>query len=97
MLDIRPSDLIREGWIQHDAALDRHGDPCNPMSPMATRWDMGGAILMVYQSDTKQVISIHKALRFHLGLPENALLSKWNDDDERTHQEVLDALMAVGA
>lgn len=77
---------ISQGWTRNALAMDKHGVRVNPMSAEATRWDVVGAVRAVTPTDTAAERGALDALR---RVGDIAMLSFWNDEPARTHDEVI--------
>ena len=83
------ADLIeRTGWTQMYIACDKDGDSCDPCSPAAVCFCLLGA-LDAQCSDKEHWYSAHKLLLRRIIGPS---VSLWNDDPDRTKEEVIAAL-----
>ena len=88
---MKPSELLREnGWCQHSMAISATGDEVDPKSRMAVTFCALGAIARCYSNDYSMFIE--NKLRKYLGSD----IVDWNDADERTKEEVIAALAAIG-
>ena len=74
-------------WCQGHYAFDKYGQPVNPESSHAVRWDLLGAIRRVYLQDGEARTLIYDVLVAKVGP-----LAEWNDTPGRTQNDVLTLL-----
>ena len=79
-------------WTQGIGARDINGNPVRSLSDAAARWCAMGAIDRCFPIGTPfmaiEDTGVHDLLRSATGTHD---LTNWNDDPERTHDEVMDA------
>lgn len=87
--------LIKQGWIQGEYARTNTNKPCLTTDPEASRFCLSGALMRMIANRNLSVGDyvqniIDKVLsdRFR----ESRLMSRWNDDPERTQHDVIDLL-----
>ncbi len=56
--DTKPSDLLKQGWIQRRTAVNKVGNSCSQHSDEARKWTMWGALTRCFLNDTR----LHDAL-----------------------------------
>ncbi len=80
-----------ENWTKCAAARNKNGEPVFESSPQASSFCMIGAIARCYGPDEFRefVERLVNYLRIRKGA---VLISNWNDDPARTHEEVLEVL-----
>lgn len=87
-------ETVKMGWMQGDLAENATGDPVDPLSPSAVRWCIVGALTRVegeeitFRKDTPGL----RAIQALESLLEDEILSNWNDEDDRTQEDVLSVL-----
>lgn len=89
---MKPSDLLRtpQRWTKRTYARDSKGNRIAAFAPEAEQWCVRGAIF-------KCCPDFLTALRMLRDvLPENTNVTAWNDDPNRTHDEMRAALLEAG-
>ena len=90
---MKPSELLRhKDWCQNFAATDKYGNIVGWASEDACAFCVAGAIYRCY-GDAEYSDNVTKTLRTFLGV---RYVSEWNDMSERTKDEVIAALEAIG-
>lgn len=88
-------DLLRAGWCQNTLALDRRGQFLPPQWESAVAWSLVGALYAVLGNDARddKTCDIEEklllAIRDSTGFDDVQLLADWNDQPQRTLEEVL--------
>ena len=85
-------DYIRKGWTKGLYACDKNFHECTPRSYSALRWCSSGAIQAAYTYSVAYREAVDK-LRNVIGRED---IAGWNDDPERTHEEVIAAFEKAG-
>jgi hypothetical protein len=87
-------ELVEFGWCQGADARDESGNMVHPWDPAAVSWSALGALVAVAANPDDGAVRLEE-----LGLPALALgiaansdlLQEWNDEPERTHQDIVAA------
>lgn len=87
---MKPSDFIKKGWCREELARDKDGDVTYFDAQQAVAWCAMGAIFACRDVSSHDAL---KALRSYVG---NNVIALWNDDPNRTQQEIIDAFEAIG-
>jgi hypothetical protein len=90
------SELLREagalvalGWCQHAEARTQHGAAVDIAAGNAAEWSLLGALQTVtFRDSSTSIEDLRAALTAIAELIEDPSLSDWNDDPDRTQQEV---------
>lgn len=82
---------VEQGWCQGVYAQDENGHSVESQSPQAVRWCLYGAIskaseITVIDPDT------FNFLRINFPSIQGGYFSIWNDEKERTQEDVVDLL-----
>lgn len=80
-------DYIKKGWIRYLLAANSQNKVVNPRDPEACYWCSVGAILAAYHTNTDRR-NTYKKLEKVIGTKD---IIKWNDDSNRTKEEVIKA------
>jgi len=83
-------------WTRGVFAKTPEGYACNSDCPEAACWCLSGAINRVHGGSEARYYESHKKLKAALGLGLSCDITYWNDDVNRTHAEVLDAVRRAG-
>ena len=91
--------IERKGWTQGAFARDRDGVPCPYCYSQADSFCVTGAILVVSAPHAEDFAPVGVQVLDNVVMALHGLrLSKWNDEPERTEQDVLNLLKEqVGA
>ncbi len=82
-------DLIQKGWTQNVYARDANGRMVPYGGPGAVCWCLSGALHTVTLGNPNvRFMEAHAAIKAVIGWP----MAPWNDQPERTQQDVLDAI-----
>lgn len=86
--------LLAQGWTQHHNARDKKGNPVPAWAPQATCYCLEGAIICVAEGESHStLVFAERILRKQIDeegfSPVYPSLATWNDDPERTQEEVL--------
>jgi hypothetical protein len=84
-------DYIKKGWTQGEFARDSKGDSVPSNSTAAVSWCTAGALGMAY--DVCKYMGALNKLAAVIGTRK---LSVWNDDPNRTREEVIAAFEKAG-
>ncbi len=89
-------ELIKQGWIQQHFARNAVGDVVASTSSNATCFCLVGALNRVTERDEPSRAVIKNALR-QKAFPEgnDVTLTEWNDEKDRTQNEVVQLLESV--
>lgn len=95
-------ELISSGWCQGADARDREGDAVDPWDEHAVQWSILGAIVRVLELEAEEhgevpLEELASALYAVADLIEVDSLADWNDDEQRTHAEVIETIRAAEA
>jgi len=74
-------------WTQGALARSAGGDPVDPLSEDAVAWCLVGAIMRCYS---------HSQLEVEVIVPSNLRLNEWNDQRDRTWQDVIHLVKHLG-
>jgi len=78
--------FIERGWTQGELARDKQGNAVRPEDPNAVCWCVEGAIKAAGCNEKWR--QIKEVLKEHGSFPAY----RWNDDSDRTKEEVLEML-----
>lgn len=81
-------ELIEKGWTQGCMARDSHGIYALYDSKEAVCFCITGALWRVGQGEDV-VIPLIRLMQHAAGIPEDRFISSWNDEAERTQEEVV--------
>jgi hypothetical protein len=92
--------LLRRGWCQDAEARGSDETPVDPWDERAVSWSLLGAIVATLESEARDsnevpLEELAAALHALAAIIEVDSLAAWNDDPERTQQEVLRTLAAA--
>jgi hypothetical protein len=97
---VKPSDYIRKGWTQGALAQDADGVYVYSTDPNACKWCLIGAIDASFGTVDKWQPAMDAAQKAIAELTGknigNISLSRWNDDCDRTQEEVIKLLEGIG-
>jgi hypothetical protein len=82
-------------WTKGFAARDKDGKPVWPFHESAVQWDVMGAIRLCHEG-FDAFFEACNVLRMAISGCLATRLDHWNDDTNRTHAEVLEALKKAG-
>lgn len=85
-------ELVQKGWCQKVHAKDSNGAVIYNLSDMAVLRCAYAALEYVYRAHSSKFTLITQNLRDYLNVSS---IICWNDDPERTQEEVVEALKAV--
>jgi hypothetical protein len=88
-------ELVVSGWCQGAGAQDEMGRPIEPSSAFARRWSAAGALERVWRraaGDEDEALEAFERANLALAAAVKDVPQRWNDQAERTHDEVLVAL-----
>jgi hypothetical protein len=87
-------DFVLAGWCQGAAAVDEAGRPVEASSAFARKWSVSGALARVWLRGPMDADSLEAFQRANLALAAavRGVPQDWNDAEERTLPQVLDAL-----
>lgn len=96
----RASDLIRRGWTQHAESRDAAGTAVDPWLATATCWSLLGALVAALEEQTDSgddlpLQDLADALDALALFVDSDSLADWNDDPERTQDDVMGVLNAA--
>ena len=84
-------ELVASGWTQGEAARSSDGEAVLPYSPAACAWCMLGSLQAVGAPDAALELLFEAAVAKSLGMTAGRrakILAAWNDDADRTKEEV---------
>lgn len=82
-------------WMKGQTAIDKHGIDIDPKHKEAIRWDLVGAVRKIYGGEP-DCWKKHRAIREAGGGIGEGWVCEWNDDPNRTHEEVVTLLKKAG-
>jgi hypothetical protein len=88
-------ELVLNGWCQGASAKDEHKQPTEPSSAFARQWSAPGALTRVWQRSSDPfgpALEAFQAANLALASVVHAVPQVWNDAEDRTQRQVLDAL-----
>ena len=88
-------DLVLSGWCQGASARDEYKRPTEPSSAFARQWSAPGALTRVWQRSSDPfgpALEAFQAANLALASVVHAVPQVWNDAEDRTQWQVLDAL-----
>jgi hypothetical protein len=99
-LNMSGSELLREagalvalGWCQHAEARTQHGAAVDIAAGNAAEWSLLGALQTVtFRDSSTSIEDLREALTAIAEVIDDPSLSDWNDDPDRTQEEVTDML-----
>ena len=84
-------------WIKDDLANTEAGLKTQPGSPYAVKWCLVGALTKA-SMPYSNMECLWDAMTLLKDITGASLLTQWNDDKERTHEDVMDAFdKAIGS
>lgn len=87
--------LVANGWCQGSYTRDSHGTPSH-FSRTSASWCIQGSVIEACRlSDSNMTEEVLDLLREAIGLEHWDLISKWNDEKDRTQEEVLQVFDAA--
>jgi hypothetical protein len=93
---VRARELVAYGWCQGADARDQRGAPVPPWSDEARRWSLLGALVAAVDLPAEPGAGVLGPLRRALAalaeIVEEPLLATWNDDPERSQEDVVGTL-----
>jgi hypothetical protein len=88
-------ELVLSGWCQGASARDEYNQPTEPSSAFARKWSAPGALTRVWQRSSDPfgpALEAFQAANLALASVVRAVPQAWNDAEDRTQWQVLDAL-----
>jgi hypothetical protein len=88
-------ELVLSGWCQGASARDEFGQPTEPSSAIARRWSAPGALTRVWKRSSDPfgpAVEAFQAANLALAGVVGAVPQEWNDAEDRTQWQVLDAI-----
>jgi hypothetical protein len=88
-------ELVLSGWCQGASARDEYKQPTEPSSALARQWSAPGALTRVWQRSSDPfgpALEAFQAANLALASVVHAVPQVWNDAEDRTQRQVLDAL-----
>lgn len=88
-------ELVLSGWCQGASARDEFGQPTEPASAFARQWSAPGALTRVWQRSPDPfgpALEAFQEANLALAAVVHAVPQEWNDADDRTQWQVLDAI-----
>lgn len=86
-------------WCKDALATNIDNDIVDPNSPTATRWCLAGAIFKCYpperRNEIEQRIRIRIGMSFNLRSGDKVPISLWNDDKDRTFEQIKDLIESL--
>lgn len=80
-------------WTKGCKARSEFNEPVLPSDPLAVKWSLTGAVIVVYYNKPNEFERVVNMLHNHLKLHYS--LSFWNDSPLVAHTDVLEAVKAV--
>ena len=88
-------DLVLSGWCQGASARDEFKQPTEPSSAFAREWSAPGALTRVWRRSSDPfgpALEAFQAANLALAGVVHAAPQEWNDAEDRTQWQVLDAI-----
>jgi hypothetical protein len=88
-------ELVLSGWCQGASARDEFRQPTEPASALARQWSAPGALTRVWQRSSDPfgpALEAFQAANLALAAVVHTVPQKWNDAEDRTQWQVLDAI-----
>jgi hypothetical protein len=88
-------ELLLGGWCRGAAARDEFGEPTEPASAGARQWSAPGALTRVWERSDKRygvALEAFQVASLALSAVVRGVPQEWNDAEDRTHRQVLDAI-----
>lgn len=88
-------ELVLSGWCQGASATDEFRRPTEPASAFARRWSAPGALTRVWQRCSDPfgpALEAFQTANLALAAVVHAVPQEWNDAEDRTQWQVLDAI-----
>jgi hypothetical protein len=88
-------ELVLSGWCQGASARDEFRQPTEPSSAVARQWSAPGALTRVWQRNRDPfgpALEAFQVANIALAGVVHAVPQEWNDAEERTQRQVLDAI-----
>jgi hypothetical protein len=93
-------ELIVGGWCQGAGAKDELGQPIEPSSAFARAWSAPGALERVWRrsvGDADAKVEAFERANLALAAAVKGVPQAWNDHPDRTHEDVLAALVEANS
>lgn len=88
-------ELVLSGWCQGVSARDEFGRPTEPASAFARQWSAPGALTRVWQRSADPfgpALEAFQEANLALAAVVRCVPQEWNDAEDRTQWQVLDAI-----
>jgi hypothetical protein len=88
-------ELVLSGWSQGASARDEFGKPTEPASALARQWSAPGALTRVWErcrDPLGPALEAFQMANLALAAVVHAAPQEWNDAEDRTQWQVLDAI-----
>jgi hypothetical protein len=88
-------ELVLSGWCQGASARDELGHPTEPASAFARQWSAPGALTRVWERSRDPfgpAIEAFQVANVALAGVVHGVSQEWNDAEDRTQWQVLDAI-----
>jgi hypothetical protein len=88
-------ELVLSGWCQGASARDEFNQPTEPSSAFSRQWSAPGALTRVWQRSSDPfgpALEAFQMANLALAGIVHAAPQEWNDAEDRTQWQVLDAL-----
>ena len=88
-------ELVLSGWCQGAAARDEFGAAVEPASAGARSWSAPGALTRVWERSVERfgpALEAFQVANLALTAVVQDVPQTWNDSEDRTHWQVLDAI-----
>jgi hypothetical protein len=98
----RACDLVRNGWSQQADARSAEGAEVQPWQDAAAAWSLLGALVAALEERADRgrdlpLDHLAAALNELAELIDDDSLTNWNDEPERTHDDVINTLEAAAS
>jgi hypothetical protein len=88
-------ELVLSGWCQGCPARDEFGHSTEPASVLARQWSAAGALVRVWERSSDPfgpALEAFQAANLALAAVVRGVPEDWNDAEDRTQWQVLDAI-----
>jgi hypothetical protein len=88
-------ELVLSGWCQGAGARDEFRQPTEPASALARQWSAPGALARVWERSDDPLgpaLEAFQVANLAIAGVVRAVPQEWNDAEDRTQRQVLDAI-----